>query len=117
MKLLARLVIKLGIIPERIEPGHPEQNGRLERFHRTLKADTANPPRENLRKQTGLEKYNEDSWPWGMKPWGKNPRGKNPRPATTSSRSYPSKPEYGDEVIVRRVRSTARSSGEEARST
>ena len=35
--------VKLGIIPERIEPGHPEQNGRLERFHRTLKAETATP--------------------------------------------------------------------------
>ena len=29
--------VKLGIVPERIEPGHPEQNGRLERLHRTLK--------------------------------------------------------------------------------
>ena len=37
--------IKLGITPERIEPGHPEQNGRLERLHRTLKEDTANPPK------------------------------------------------------------------------
>src|SRR5262245_42662527 len=29
--------IQLGIVPERIEPGHPEQNGRHERMHRTLK--------------------------------------------------------------------------------
>ena len=36
--------VKLGIIPERIEPGHPEQNGRHERLHRTLKQDTMNPP-------------------------------------------------------------------------
>ena len=28
--------IRLGIHPERIDPGHPQQNGRLERFHRTL---------------------------------------------------------------------------------
>lgn len=28
--------VKLGIRPERIAPGHPEQNGRLERFHLTL---------------------------------------------------------------------------------
>lgn len=40
--------IKLGIIPERIEPGHPEQNGRHERMHRTLKQETASPPKENL---------------------------------------------------------------------
>ena len=35
--------IKLGITPERIAPGHPEQNGRLERLHRTLKAETTLP--------------------------------------------------------------------------
>jgi transposase InsO family protein len=36
--------IQLGIRPERILPGHPEQNGRHERMHRTLKAETAKPP-------------------------------------------------------------------------
>jgi len=36
--------MKLGITPERIKPGHPEQNGRHERMHRTLKAETAKPP-------------------------------------------------------------------------
>jgi transposase InsO family protein len=36
--------IQLGIKPERILPGHPEQNGRHERMHRTLKAETARPP-------------------------------------------------------------------------
>ena len=40
--------VKLGILPERIEPGHPEQNGRLERLHRTLKAETASPPQPAL---------------------------------------------------------------------
>jgi transposase InsO family protein len=37
--------IKLGIIPERIEPAHPEQNGRHERMHRTLKAEATRPAR------------------------------------------------------------------------
>ena len=36
--------IRLGIRPELIEPGQPQQNGRHERFHRTLKAETAQPP-------------------------------------------------------------------------
>jgi putative transposase len=36
--------IRLGIFPELIEPGHPEQNGRHERMHRTLKAETTRPP-------------------------------------------------------------------------
>ncbi len=31
--------IKLGIVPERIEAGHPEQNGRHERMHRSLKQE------------------------------------------------------------------------------
>ena len=43
--------IHLGIHPERIEPGHPEQNGRHERLHRTLKQETARPPQHTLREQ------------------------------------------------------------------
>lgn len=43
--------IKLGILPERIDPGCPEQNGRHERFHRTLKDETISPPKDNLPQQ------------------------------------------------------------------
>lgn len=43
--------IRLGIRPERIEPGKPEQNGRHERMHRTLKAETTRPPRRSIRAQ------------------------------------------------------------------
>ncbi len=43
--------IRLGIQLQRIDPGHPEQNGRHERMHRTLKAETATPPERNLRAQ------------------------------------------------------------------
>lgn len=43
--------LKLGILPERIQPGHPEQNGRHERMHRTLKEETARPPKASLRAQ------------------------------------------------------------------
>ena len=39
--------MRLGIRPERIAPGHPEQNGRHERMHRTLKATTATPPKRS----------------------------------------------------------------------
>jgi len=38
----------IGISHERIEPGHPEQNGVHERMHRTLKEDTTRPPAKNL---------------------------------------------------------------------
>src|SRR5580704_9059184 len=40
--------MKLGIIHERIQPGRPQQNGRHERMHRTLKEDTAKPPAGTL---------------------------------------------------------------------
>jgi transposase InsO family protein len=43
--------LRLGIKLERIAPGKPQQNGRQERFHRTLKAETASPPKGNLREQ------------------------------------------------------------------
>ena len=43
--------IKLGIRPERIRPGKPQQNGRHERMHRTLKQATARPPAATLRAQ------------------------------------------------------------------
>ncbi|OGO42147.1 MAG: hypothetical protein A2137_02900 [Chloroflexi bacterium RBG_16_58_8] len=48
---LAVWFVKLGIYPERIEKGHPEQNGRHERMHRTLKAEAISPPRKNIREQ------------------------------------------------------------------
>lgn len=51
---LSRLAIwwiRLGIRPERIMPGRPEQNGRHERMHRTLKAETAKPPRRSFGSQ------------------------------------------------------------------
>lgn len=43
--------IRLGIVPELIEPGKPQQNGRHERMHRTLKAETTCPPAANRRAQ------------------------------------------------------------------
>ena len=57
--------IRLGIYPELIEPAHPEQNGRHERMHRTLKADTARPPAPNARQQQRRfdafrQEYNEE---------------------------------------------------------
>jgi len=44
-------VIKAGVMPERIAPGKPQQNGRLERLHLTLLQDTAKPPARSLRQQ------------------------------------------------------------------
>jgi transposase InsO family protein len=43
--------MKMGIVHERIQPGKPQQNGRHERMHRTLKEDTTNPAAATLRLQ------------------------------------------------------------------
>ena len=43
--------LKLVIRLERIEPGKPQQNGRHERMHRTLKQETALPPKSSLKAQ------------------------------------------------------------------
>src|SRR5438876_512627 len=43
--------VKLGIWPERIAPGHPEQNGRHERMHLTLKQECCRPPGATLAAQ------------------------------------------------------------------
>ncbi len=57
--------IRLGIVPERIEPGRPQQNGRHERMHRTLKQATAQPPAATApaqqRRFAGFQaEYNQD---------------------------------------------------------
>ena len=51
---LSRLAVKLikaGVVPQRIAPGKPQQNGRHERLHLTLKQDTACPPARRLAEQ------------------------------------------------------------------
>ena len=45
--------VRLGLELERIEPGQPQQNGRHERMHRTLKAATAQPPQSQPAAATG----------------------------------------------------------------
>jgi hypothetical protein len=48
---LSKLSLKwfrLGILHERIQPGCPQQNGRHERMHRTLKEETTQPPAATL---------------------------------------------------------------------
>jgi transposase InsO family protein len=43
--------LRLGIALERIKPGNPQQNGRHERMHRTLKQETTRPPGINILQQ------------------------------------------------------------------
>ncbi len=102
---LAVWCLKLGIVPERIEAGHPEQNGRHERMHRTLKAETASPAAANRRAQQRSfdrfrQEYNQQRphEALGMQ-----------TPAAVyvpSLREYPARvrePEYDSALLVRRV--------------
>jgi len=57
--------IRLGIVPERIAPGHPEQNGSHEQFHSVLKAETTRPPAPHCAAQQQrfrhfVREYNEE---------------------------------------------------------
>jgi len=105
---LSRLAVwwmKLGIEPERIQPAHPEQNGRHERMHLTLQQETMSPMAANRRaQQRRFEQFRREF------------NEQRPHEAldmrtpascyAPSPRPYParvSEPEYGSSMIVRRV--------------
>lgn len=98
--------IRLGIRPERIDPGHPEQNGRHERFHKTLKDEAITPPKKTfLEQQRAFDSFSreyntdrpheslEDRTPGSLY----EPSGR-PYPAILPEITYP------DDMIVRKVR-------------
>lgn len=99
--------IKHGILPERIDVGHPEQNGRHERMHRTLKAEVASPPaaeweEQRQRLQQWRQQFNE------IRP---HEALDMQTPAVVyhpSARQYPDElgdPEYPEHFEIRRVKS------------
>ena len=102
--------IKLGIWPERIDPGKPQQNGRHERMHRTLRESTAAPPARTLSRQQRAfdqfrEEYNHDRPHEALEM--KTP-GEFYQP---SCRNYPNRlppPEYPSALLVRGVGSCGR---------
>jgi putative transposase len=97
--------VKLGILPERIEPGHPEQNGRHERMHRTLKLETASPPCATLDAQQAAfdcfrYTYNHERPHEAL---GQRTPASVYTPSLRPMPSYVSEPEYPDEFELRRV--------------
>lgn len=111
---LSRLAVwwlRLGITPERIKPGHPEQNGRHERMHRTLKEGAITPPAKTLRAQQHaferfIHYYNEERPHESL---GQCP------PASaygSSARSYPTRllptDHYPDSWPIRKVKNSGR---------
>lgn len=97
--------IKLGILPDLIEPASPQQNGRHERMHRDLKAETTRPPAghrsaQQRRFNTFRSDFNE------IRPH-EAPGQKPPASAyQPSARPFPSKfvhPEYPAHFELRKV--------------
>jgi transposase InsO family protein len=117
-RLSVRL-IKVGVTPQRIAPGKPQQNGRHERMHLTLLKDAASPPAQTLREQIKRLQafqhlYNE------IRPHQSLDDDTPADRYTASPRRYDGvlrEPGYGADHRVRRVRHNARSSGTAARST
>jgi len=99
--------IKLGIVPERIAAGHPEQNGRHERMHRTLKQETAQPPAANRREQQRTldrfrQEYNQ------VRPHEALQMQTPAAVYQPSARTFPARvpePDYPETMLVRSVRS------------
>ena len=98
-------LIKAGVTPEWIRPGHPEENGRHERFHLTLKQDVASPPKATISLQNQaidefryIYNYKRPHEALGMKTPGSV--------YSNSRRTWDGKlrsPEYDSKVKVRKV--------------
>ena len=97
--------VELGILPDLIEPASPQQNGRHERMHRTLKAETAIPPAGNRSAQQ--RRFNEFRTYFNDVRPHEAPEQKTPASAyEPSPRPMPSKtprPEYPAHFEVRKV--------------
>ena len=99
-------LLKAGVLPERIAPGHPEQNGRHERLHLTLKRETASPPAGSLREQAGRfarfqRLYNEERPHEAL---GQEPPARHYAPSPRPWTGRLVEPEYPEGCLVRRVR-------------
>jgi putative transposase len=99
-------VIKAGVVPQRIAPGRPQQNGRHERMHLTLLQDTVNPPARSLRQQVARFRsfqrlYNEERPHEAL-------NNETPldhfRPSPRRWDGVLREPDYDDDADVRRVR-------------
>jgi transposase InsO family protein len=97
--------IKLGIVPERIEPGKPQQNGRHERMHRTLKDEVASKPEADRRaQQLAFDRFRHEYN--DVRPHEALSQQTPSSRYTTSRRVMPaslSSPEYPETMVVRRV--------------
>jgi len=105
---LSRLALwwmKLGIVPERIQPAHPEQNGRHERMHLTLQQETMTPMAANRRAQQ--HRFDHFRQEFNQQRPHQALAMRTPESCyTPSPRAFPARvpePEYDTRMIVRRV--------------
>ena len=99
--------LKLGIVPRFIRPGSPQDNGRHERMHRTLKEQTSAPPADNPAKQQARfdafrRHYNEERPHEAL---GQRPPAELYTPSPRVMPSRVEEPWYDADHQVRRVRS------------
>ena len=107
---LSRLAVKLikaGVLPERIAPGKPQQNGRHERMHLTLKQDTPSPPARSLAEQITRfrdfqQTYNHQRPHEAL---GQVPPARVYHVSPRVWDGVPRSPDYPDHADVRKVRS------------
>ena len=106
---LSRLAVKLikaGVMVERITPGKPQQNGRHERLHLTLKQDTASPPAASLGEQIERFRrfrqiYNHERPHEAL---GQRPPARVYKPSPRRYDGVLRSPDYADTARVRKVR-------------
>jgi putative transposase len=98
--------IQLGILPERIEPGKPQQNGRHERMHRTLKEQTATPPCDTVaEQQRAFDRFRRDyNERRPHEALGQTPPAAHYEPSLRVMPERAREPEYGEEFDVRRTK-------------
>ncbi len=97
--------LKLGIALQRITPGKPQENGRHERMHRTLKAETARPPAATMNWQQ--RRFDQWQQEFNFERPHDALAGKTPASAyELSTREYPqdvSDPQYPGHYETRRI--------------
>jgi putative transposase len=108
LSALSVKVIKAGVLPERIAPGKPQQNGRHERMHLTLLQDTADPPSRSLRAQLKRLRefrriYNEERPHQAL---GNDTPAEHYQASPRRFDGILREPDYGGDYTVRRVRTS-----------
>jgi putative transposase len=97
--------VKLAIVPERSRPASPQDNGRHERMHSTLKQATLSPPERNARRQQDAfdrfqQEYNHERPHEALD--DQTPASRYAPSSRPMPRRIPEL-EYGDDVEVRRI--------------